>query len=52
MPTVITWPAVLGGVPASCSQTVVGGRRWAQSCNHFHHIRQDHVTRTDRAAAF
>lgn len=47
-----TWPVVVGGVPAPCGQTLVGGRRRAQSGDHFHHVRQHHVTRADRSAAF
>lgn len=46
-----TWPVVVGGVPAPCRQTVVGGRRGAQSRDHLHHVRQHHVTRADGPAA-
>lgn len=46
-----TWPVVVRRVSAPCSQTLVGGRCRAQSCDHFHHVRQDHVTWADCSAA-
>lgn len=47
-----TWPVVIRRVSAPCGQTLIGGRRRAQSGDHFHHIRQDHVTWADCSAAF
>lgn len=51
-PLTPTWPVVVGGVPASCCQTLVRRQRRPQSSDHFHHVGQDHVTGADCAAAF